>query len=544
MAKNYSILDCTLRDGGYYNAWDFDRLVVDEYLKTMSEARVEYVELGLRNFAKDSFLGAFAYTTEEYINQLELPEGPSYGVMVDAKTILTSGMDIKTTIDRLFVPCEKSKLSLVRVAAHFGEVEKCGEISLYLKQLGYKVGFNLMQAGGKESRVITNKAALVKSWNCVDVLYFADSLGNMDAKEVARIVKAIRESWSGELGIHTHDNMGNGLSNSLAALDEGVTWLDSTITGMGRGAGNTQTELLMASLTDGESKYQVTPVYELVVRYFESMQKQYGWGSNLLYFLGAKNDIHPTYIQNLLSDEGYGKDEIVGAIRYLSQLEDASSYDGDLLDSAMSFSVQQTEVSGSSDLAGQFSGREVLLVANGENLRKYKRDIENYIRARKPVVISVNVVDGLSSDYIDYYCATHNSKILTDREKYSSLAKPLVLPLHRFKESEQAMMNEAQIVDFGVQITPEVFEVFSSKCVIPYEVTAAYAFAIAINGQAKAVKLVGFDGYQATEHRQSEMLEILSCLSKSYPEVDVTALTPTSYPVRKGSVFAPLSGGK
>ncbi|WP_235869159.1 beta/alpha barrel domain-containing protein [Veronia nyctiphanis] len=152
-----NIIDCTLRDGGYYNNWDFPKEVVEAYLNAVSAAKIDYVELGLRNFPKKEFLGAYAYTTEDHLNTLELPEGPTYGVMVDAKTILSSDLPVEQAIESLFIPAELSKINLVRVAAHFDEVEKSGPIVKKLKEMGYMVGYNLMQAGGKDSAVIATK---------------------------------------------------------------------------------------------------------------------------------------------------------------------------------------------------------------------------------------------------------------------------------------------------------------------------------------------------------------------------------------------------
>lgn len=98
MSEVVKVLDCTLRDGGYYNNWDFDKEVVDSYLKAVADANVDFVELGLRNFEQSGFHGAFAYTTEDYINAMDLPEGPVYGVMVDAKTILSSALSIDNAV--------------------------------------------------------------------------------------------------------------------------------------------------------------------------------------------------------------------------------------------------------------------------------------------------------------------------------------------------------------------------------------------------------------------------------------------------------------
>ena len=124
MKIKIKILDCTLRDGGYYNQWDFPTNVVEAYLKSMASSGIDFVELGLRNFPKEGFHGPFFYTTESFLNRLELPLGPEYGVMVDAKTILGSGLKIDEAVDKLFVNAEQSKLSLVRIAAHFHEVRR------------------------------------------------------------------------------------------------------------------------------------------------------------------------------------------------------------------------------------------------------------------------------------------------------------------------------------------------------------------------------------------------------------------------------------
>jgi 4-hydroxy 2-oxovalerate aldolase len=534
------VLDCTLRDGGYYNNWDFCKNVVHEYLDGMAKAKIDIVELGLRNFPKSEFLGAFAYTTEDFLNNLDLPVGPVYGVMVDAKTILQSDLSIEDAIDALFCPASQSKVDLVRVAAHFKEVEKSGPIIKHLKSLGYIVGYNLMQAGGKPDEVISQKAKMAKDWGELDVLYFADSLGNMDGAEVERIVSALRQHWDGELGIHTHNNMSKGLDNTLTAKKSGVSWLDATVTGMGRGAGNTQTENLLAVVAGDNSQYVPEPVFELVIRFFEPMQKKFGWGSNLLYFLGAQNDVHPTFIQNLLSSSHYGTDEIVGAINYLSKLDGTTTYSGDILSTALSFSSSNSKVSGSKELNAIFANREVLLVANGPSCEKYARDIEFYIKKNKPVVLSLNINNCLSEDLIDFYVISHNSKFLSEFDEYKALKKPIILPKHRFSGEELEKLSGIEILDFGIEVAKDTFEVKEEYAVIPYDITAAYALAVISVAKAAQLKLIGFDGYNIGDVRQKEMVEILSFYANSMERLVPLSLTPTSYNVDKGSVYAPI----
>ncbi|PIF20672.1 aldolase catalytic domain-containing protein [Candidatus Pantoea floridensis] len=532
------ILDCTLRDGGYYNNWDFPDNIVTSYLKSAAEANIDYIELGLRNFPQSGFLGAYAYTTEQHLNTLELPSGPTYGVMVDAKTILSASIGIENALEKLFVPAEKSKVKLVRVAAHFNEVEHSAPIVKKLKEMGYLVGYNLMQAGGKPDHIIAEKARLAREWDVLDVLYFADSLGNMDSLEVERIISALRTEWRGPIGIHTHNNMGKGLDNTITAIDKGVTWVDSTITGMGRGAGNTQTEYLLAILDKNNKKYNPSPIYDLVIRHFETMQKEYGWGSNLLYFLGAQNDVHPTYIQNLLSNTHYETDEIVGAIKYLSDLEGATSYNGSVLDSALKFNSDLVPPSGTALIENKFLAQDVLLLANGSTCERYKKSIELYIKLKKPIVISVNLNKHINESLIDYIVVSHNVKFLSEFHKYKKLNKTLILPKHRFSCSEMLEIEHLNIIDVGFNSSSTTYSIKNYVVNSPYDLTSAYVLGLLAMANPKSIKLVGFDGYGKGDHRQHEMLEILGEYKKLSPKCELTSLTPTEYPVNQGSIHA------
>lgn len=537
---DYAILDCTLRDGGYYNNWDFDPDIVRQYLGAVSHAKIDYVELGLRNFAKTGFYGAFAYTTEEFLSTLNLPAGPDYGVMVDAKTILGSGLTVERAINALFIPAKDSKLGFVRVAAHFDEVDHCSAIVTCLRNLGYRVGFNLMQAGGKPSELLAEKSATVASWEVVEVLYFADSLGNMSGDEVQRIVSNLRLNWNGSLGIHAHNNMGRALDNTLVGFDTGVSWLDATVTGMGRGAGNTQTETLLAHLDKAGSKYISKPIFDLVIRHFEPMQKTYGWGSNLLYYLGAQNDIHPSYIQNILSNSCFGTDEIIGAIGYLSRLDGASTYSSKIFNSALSCFDNGFDVTGSEDVQGLFDGKDILIIANAPNTEKYAAAIEMYVKNTKPLVISLNINKHISPNLIDFYAISHNSKFLSESHLYMRLDKPIILPRCRFTADELNVLKGVRILDYGLSIEKNVFEIFGTHTITPFDTTSAYILGVLTESNVSQICVAGFDGYPQHDRRQEEMVETLTLYNKHPNSVEIKSLTPTSYPIIKSSVYAPI----
>jgi 4-hydroxy 2-oxovalerate aldolase len=361
----------------------------------------------------------------------------------------------------------------------------------------------------------------------------------MDADEVERIVLALRTGWTGALGIHTHNNMGKALDNTLCANRLGVEWLDVTVSGMGRGAGNAQTENLLAVLSLTSNHYKPEPIYDLVIRYFEAMQKECGWGSSLLYFIGAQHNVHPTYVQNLLSDSRYGADEIVGAISYLSKAN-ASSYDGAVLEKALKIDAPDSIVSGDASIANAFAKKEVLIIGNGGQLNRYQQGLTSYIQQYNPIVLSININPAVDAGLIDFYVVSHNSKFLSQKKYYTGIQKPIILPKHRFTEEElQAINPNIVIHDYGLMVTEGQFSVEAAHATIPSELTAAYAIAIALAGNAKKISLVGFEGYEKSDQRQQEMIDFLIALHDKHQGANIVALTPTTYPIKKSSIYAP-----
>ena len=191
--KKITILDCTLRDGGYYNNWDFNKKIVERYLLSTKNSLVDVVELGFRSPPRDIFMGPYAYTTDDFINQLNLPKKLLYGVMINGQEFIDDLSGDKSLVDKLFQRKENSQISLVRIAINFNDVLKSKALVYQLKNLGYMIGLNLMQAHGKSEENYVEIAKNISSWGGVDVLYFADSLGNMTPKDIKKSVSLLEK---------------------------------------------------------------------------------------------------------------------------------------------------------------------------------------------------------------------------------------------------------------------------------------------------------------------------------------------------------------
>ena len=127
--KDVNILDCTLRDGGYYNNWDFSKNTVNDYLKTMSAVNINYVEVGFRSFQSKDFKGPTWYTTDSYLESLEIPKNLNIGVMVNSFELISHSLGIEKATKLMFKNKKKSKVKFVRLACHFEEFDKTLKIS-------------------------------------------------------------------------------------------------------------------------------------------------------------------------------------------------------------------------------------------------------------------------------------------------------------------------------------------------------------------------------------------------------------------------------
>jgi len=538
------ILDCTLRDGGYYNNWFFDNALVDSYLKAMKSSSIDMIELGSRNFDSIGFKGPFYYTTEQFIETLVLPDGPDYGVMVDAKTLLSFEGGVGIALNRLF--CEKScsKLGFVRVAFHFKEINSAAEIVGALDSLGYRVIINLMQITEQSDDCIKSTAKLLQKVSGISALYFADSLGSMKAKDVSRIVRLLKSEWTGDLGIHAHNNMGLALENTMAAIHAGVELCDSTVAGMGRGAGNVETELLLVELeTQGVGDYHLGSVGALAVTEFGKLKIRYGWGSSIYYFLAAKYRIHPTYVQTILSDSHYGDDERLEAISRIPLLSGMVNFDKTALarvfnGDSVFFEPVELESKKLNDI-DFIENEAVVLIANGNELLKHLKWVAYYLNQSQVPVFNINEPIEELSEYVDFCFFLHNARLVDFKDSLNSSAYHSIIPLNRFSASEFNGVELDRIYNYPVKIEPNSFEYGSSGGVIPEDLTAVYAISALIQLGIKKIFLIGFDGYGQGDVRQKEMSDAFSLITRMNPELKLVALTETTYPVEQRSIYAP-----
>jgi len=534
------LLDCTLRDGGYYNNWDFDQELVDAYLQAMSALSVDYVELGFRSFNCDGFKGAYAYTTDRFVQHLQVPSGLKLGVMVNASELIKHSGGVLNALALLFNPAKESPITLVRIACHIQEIDELLPGCAWLKEQGYTVGVNLMQIADRTREDILKVAKQASRWP-LDVLYFADSMGSINPAQASDIIATLRSNWSGALGIHTHDNMGQALANSIRALTDGVTWLDGTVTGMGRGPGNVKTEYLVTELAElrGDS-LNITPLLTTIGKYFRPLQARHNWGTNTYYYLAGKYGIHPTFIQEMLADPRFGGFDVLAVIDHLRGVG-GKKYSLDALERGLHFFKDNPK--GSWSPVASLAGREVLILGTGPSILRHQYAIEDYIRSAKPVVIALNAQKGLAEEFIDFRIASHPVRLLEDCQAHMALPQPLITPASMLPDTLRSALKGKELLDFGFLVQTDTFQFEKTHCVIPKCLTLAYALAIASSGQANRALLAGFDGYRSDDPRAVEMNHLLSVYQSTADAMPLLSITPSRYNVPVSSVYSMCDSG-
>lgn len=517
------ILDCTLRDGGYYNNWNFSKKVVNEYISSINQSGIDIVEIGFR-FLKKNNNGTFANTKEEIINNLNIKKNIYLAVMINCSDFDFS-KNYKAQIKKYFLPKKKSKISIIRLATHLKDLKKIIPHIKYLKKLGYKIAVNLMQIDKINNKNLSDALINLKKTKSVDVFYFADSFGSLKPNNIAKICKIIKKSWNKDFGFHAHDNSGSALENCLTSIKFGAKWVDSTIQGMGRGAGNVTTEDLLCALQDSNNlKYNLKPIFQLAQNRFKKLKNKYKWGKSIYYHLSAKFNIHPSYIQELMIDDRYNHDQIIDIIYSLKGIK-ASSYSPTRLQEIIKEKINFKTAWNATNWCKKES---ILILGQGSSVQKNKSKIINFINKKKCKVISLNINEKINNKLINKYVACNETRMIIDFAKYKKIYNKLILPVDRLQKILRKKISK-KIKNYGLEIKKNKFKIFNNYCELPKSLVFGYAISLCMVGGAKKIYVAGFDGHRANVLLNSEFNNYIKTIRNELPHLHIQSITPSNY---------------
>ncbi|MCK6522965.1 aldolase catalytic domain-containing protein [Myxococcota bacterium] len=283
--RRIRVLDCTIRDGGICNDWHFDEDLVSRTAAALDEAGVDYMEIGYRSrdgaFSREKN-GAWRFCDEATLRRV-LPERRRMKVAVMLDVGKADPEDIPAR--------GESVIDVVRIATYAHQLDEALRLKDRAQSQGYETFMNVMAVSTLDPHEVD--ACLKRlAVSGVDNVALVDSFGALFPYHVRYLVRKYM-NYLGEgikVGVHLHNNQQQAFANSIAAIDEGVDFVDATVHGMGRGAGNCPLELLLFYLDN--PRYDVRPILELVDEY-ATMRDELRWGYHLPYAITGFFNVHP-----------------------------------------------------------------------------------------------------------------------------------------------------------------------------------------------------------------------------------------------------------
>ena len=204
------ILDCTLRDGGYYTNWDFDDFTVESYIESINNLPIDFIEIGYRSIKLDGYLGKYFYLPISVINEIRNKSDKKLVIILNEKDIRVEHLD------SVLGECI-GLIDLVRIAIDPKNIKRAIILAKGLKKMGFKVGFNVMyMSTWFEQKDLFESLSEVN--NVADYFYMVDSFGGVYPKDVIKTYDRIKKDLTIQIGFHGHNNLELALINTITLL--------------------------------------------------------------------------------------------------------------------------------------------------------------------------------------------------------------------------------------------------------------------------------------------------------------------------------------
>jgi len=281
------VLDCTIRDGGLINNHDFDEKFVRKVYKALSEAGVDYMEIGYKNSKK-------LFSPKEY-GQWKFCEDDVIKRVIDgieSKTKISVMVDIgRVELDDV-KPASESPVDMIRVASYVKDIDKAIDMVNHFDDKGYEATINIMAISRDKGTELDEALAQIEQESKAIAIYIVDSFGALYQETTEELVKRFSGTLkTKEVGFHGHNNLQLGFGNTIEAIMHGANYLDATIYGIGRAAGNCPLELLMGFLKN--PKFDIRPILDVISKEFIPLREKIEWGYIIPYAISGMVNEHP-----------------------------------------------------------------------------------------------------------------------------------------------------------------------------------------------------------------------------------------------------------
>jgi len=282
------VVDCTIRDGGLTNDSHFTVETVRAVYQAVCASGVDYVELGYRN-SKEMFspadFGPWRFCDEDQLRKVidgVDPKGTKLAVMQDAHKAVAEDV----------LPCDESVVDLIRIATYVKDVDKAIHLANNATDKGYEATINVMAISHEGGPSLDEALRQIEAETSVNAVYVVDSFGALYSEEVHYLIEKYQMFLkTKEVGVHCHNSQQLAFANTIEGIIKGANYVDGTLYGLGRGAGNCPLELLLGFLKN--PKFAIVPVLDVIEKDIIPLTKEIEWGYHIPYMLTGILNQHP-----------------------------------------------------------------------------------------------------------------------------------------------------------------------------------------------------------------------------------------------------------
>lgn len=531
--QNLYLLDCTLRDGGYVNDWEFGTGSIKSIFSRLDNAGLDAIEIGFlderREFDANRSIFPDTQAVEHIFEGIQKPNA-----------LVCAMIDYGTCSIEKIAPKAKSHIDGIRVIFKKHLQDKALDFCRQIKEKGYKLFINPVSVTTFSDEEMIS---LIEKINKIEpyAVTIVDTYGLMHADKVLHYCNIMNKHLKKQiiLGYHAHNNFQLAYSNTIAVMDnikDRDLSIDGTLFGMGKSAGNACTELVAMYMNERHGKnYDINQIQEAIdidiTKEFDKKQ----WGYKPLFYVSALNECHPNYVTHLLEKKTLSIKQINEILAKLPTKDDKNLlYDKDLCEKLYQ-NYQNIEIDDKTaieKLKKELFEKNILLLGPGKTLADKKAQIEEYILQNKPIVFSVNFLgQGFPVDYVFMGNSKRYSQFFS--RIYSKMSGVKVICTSNITETKEK-------VDYVVN-----FASLKANNENIYDNPLVLIINLALKLGVKSITLAGFDGYSQNisecyykEYvkllydksnicmRNIALKEFIDCVKE---KIDIKTITPSKY---------------
>lgn len=475
------MLDCTLRDGGYVNDWNFGHNNLVNVFERLTEANIDIVEIGFLDERRNFDINRSIMPNTDSVEKI-------YGKLKKKNSMIVGMIDYGTCGLENIKPQKESFLDGIRVIFKKHLREPAMKFCTELKKLGYKVFSQLVSVttySDEEMMDLIKLANEVKPY----AVSIVDTYGLLHKDNLLHYYNLLNDNLDESIGLgyHAHNNFQMGYSNCISILSQPVKRqliVDGSLYGMGKSAGNAPIELVAMYMNSFCNKnYDLNQILEAIDANILNFYKPATWGYNMFYFLSAFNGCHPNYVSYLLNTRTLS---IKSVNEILSKLEGDNKllYNKNLIEK-LYLSYQKVEIDDSADLkrlSNALKDKNILVLGPGNTIKDEEERIKNFIEENKPIVISINFIPtAFNVDYV----------FLTNAKRFVQLAQLLIEKEHKIIATSNVQEIHKNSFMFKLNFSALIDEKSELKD------NSLIMLLNALNKIGKSnIFLAGFDGYK------------------------------------------------